>query len=134
VDDGGRWLDKASLTAVGEDGKPVPVYPSSFDAPIELKEVASDEEFLDNDWDSVYQISHDELAEAVGEKIYKFGFSYRGGINLSSGYLVRSPEGLFLFAGSRQEFPLVSLAEETAIDTEEDAPEENIDEMDFSMF
>jgi hypothetical protein len=41
--------------------------------------------------------------------------------------------GLFLFAGDRQEFPLVSLAEQTAIDDVEEVQEE-IDELDFSMF
>ena len=39
-----------------------------------------------------------------------------------------------LIAGDRQEFPLVSLAEETTIDDTEEPVEEEIDELDFSMF
>jgi len=41
---------------------------------------------------------------------------------------------LFLFAGDQQEFPLVALADETTIDDTEEAVEEEIDELDFSMF
>lgn len=131
----GRWLEKSELTAYSEDGTEVlPVLPSAFDVPIELKEKATVEEFLDNDWESVYQLDNADLAAAVGDDIYKFEFSYRGGTNHNDAYLVTTPAGLFLFAGDRQEFPLVSLAEETTIDDTEEAEEEAIDELDFSMF
>lgn len=131
----GRWIEKSELTAYSEDGTEVlPVMPSAFDAPIELKEKATVEQFLDNDWESVYQLDNADLAAAVGDDIYKFEFSYRGGTNHNDAYLVTTPAGLFLFAGDRQEFPLVSLAEETTIDDTEEAEEEAIDELDFSMF
>lgn len=131
----GRWLEKSDLTAYSEDGTEVlPVFPSAFDAPIELKEKATVEQFLDNDWESVYQLDNADLAAAVGDDIYKFEFSYRGGTNHNDAYLVTTPAGLFLFAGDCQEFPLISLAEETTIDDTEEAEEEVIDELDFSMF
>ena len=135
VDDGGRWVEKSELVAYSEDGSEVlPVLPSSFDAPIELKEKATTEEFLDNDWESVYQLVNPDLATAIGDDIYKFDFCYRGGTNHNDAYLMATPAGLFLFAGDRQEFPLVSLAEETTIDDTEEPAEEEIDELDFSMF
>ena len=134
VDDEGRWVDKSELTAYGEDGQKVlEVFPSSFDAPIELKKKATMEEFLDNDWEAVYQLVNADLAAAVGDDIYKFDFNYRASTNHNDGYLINTPTGLFLFAGDRQEFPLVSLAEETTIDDTEEL-EEEIDELDFSMF
>lgn len=135
VDDGGRWVEKSELVAYSEDGSEVlPVLPSSFDVPIELKVKATAEEFLDNDWESVYQLVNADLATAVGYDIYKFDFSYRGGTNHNDAYLMATPAGLFLFAGDKQEFPLVSLAEETTIDDTEEPVEEEIDELDFSMF
>ena len=133
VDDDGQWLDKAGLVAFGEDDKPLPELPSSFDAPIQLARKASVEEFLDNDWESVYQLVNEDLAKAVGEDIYKFEFNFRAGVNHNDAYLINTPGGLFLFAGDRQEFPLLTLAEETVIDDNEE-PEEEIDELDFSMF
>lgn len=134
VDSDGRWIDKSELIAFSADGENrLPVLPSSFDAPIELNTKATIEEFLDNDWESVYQLVNPELAAAVGKDIFKFEFSYRGGTNHNDAYLLNAPGGLFLFAGDKQEFPLVSLAEETTIDDNEE-PEEEIDELDFSMF
>ena len=86
------------------------------------------------DWEAVYQLVNADLATAVGDDIYKFEFSYRGGTNHNDGYLINTPGGLFLFAGDQQEFPLVSLAEETTIDDNEEPEDESIDELDFSMF
>ena len=135
VDEAGRWVEKSELTAYNEEGTEVlPVLPSSFDAPIALKQKATIEEFLDNDWESVYQLVNADLAAAVGDDIYKFEFFYRGGTNHNDGYLINTPGGLFLFAGDQQEFPLVSLAEETTIDDNEEPEDESIDELDFSMF
>ena len=135
VSEDGCWIEKGELTAYSEDGtNKLPIYPSSFDAPIELKKKVSIEEFLDNDWESVYQLVNADLAAVVGDDIYKFDFSYRGGTNHNDGYLLNTPGGLFLFAGDHQEFPFVSLAEETAIDDTEEAADEEVDELDFSMF
>ena len=75
----------------------MPTYASSFDSPIELKQKATAEEFLDNDWESVYQLVNADLAAAVGNDIYKFDISYRGGTNHNDGYLMNTPGGLFLF-------------------------------------
>ena len=135
VDSDGHWVKKSELTAYSEDGQEVlPTFVSSFEAPIELKQKATMEEFLDNDWESVYQLVNEDLAAAVGDDIYRFDFSYTSGTNHNDGYLLNTPGGLFLFAGDKQEFPLISLAEETTIDDTEEAEEENIDELDFSMF
>jgi hypothetical protein len=133
VDSEGRWVEKSDLVACDDNGEVLPILPSSFEAPIELTTTATNEEFLDNDWEAVYQIANSELAALVGDKIYKFEFSYRGGVNHNLGYLLNTPGGLFLFAGDEQAFPLVSLAEQTTID-EVDEVEEEIDELDFSMF
>ena len=135
VDVAGRWLDKSELKAFIEDGsEELPVLPSSFDAPIALKTKATKEEFLDNDWESVYQLVNPDLATAVGDDIYKFEFSYRGGVNHNDAYLMNTPGGLFLLAGDKQEFQMLALADETTIDDTEEPVEESIDELDFSMF
>lgn len=70
--------------------------PSAFDAPIELNVKALEDEFLDNDWESIYHVDNAELAVAVDNDIYKFEFSYRGGTNHNDGYLMTTPTGLFL--------------------------------------
>lgn len=134
VDECGKWVDKGELVACDEEGNPLPTYASSFDAPIELNTTATAEEFLDNDWEAVYQLSNEELATAIGDKIYKIEFFYRAGTNHNDGYLMNTPGGLFLFAGDRQEFALLALADETVIDEAEEEIVEEIDDLDFSMF
>ena len=57
VDQNGLWVEKGNLTACNKEGNPLPEYASSFDGVIELKEKVSAEEFLDNDWEAVYQMS-----------------------------------------------------------------------------
>ena len=134
IDADGRWLDKTDLIAFDENGNPLQSYDSSFDTPIELVQTVSDDAFLDNDWESVYHLHNPELSEIVGEVIYTFDFSYRGGTSHATGYLLNTSEGLFLFTGYPQEFQMVSLSDETVIDDLEEDIEEDIDELDFSMF
>lgn len=135
VNTDGRWIEKNELIAFDEAGENIlTIIPSAFDSPIELTIKTSKEEFLDNDWESVYQILNDELANILGEDIYKFDFSYRGGTNHNYGYLISSPQGLFLFAGDQQTFSFVGLNDDGVIDETEDFNEEDNDELDFSMF
>ena len=133
VDKDGKWVEKSSLIAYGPDEQPLPTYPSSFDAPIVLDKKVSMEQFLDNEWESVYQLVNEELAAAIGQDIYMFEFNFRASTNHNDGYLMNTPGGLFLFAGDAEQFEWVALADQTTIDETEEVVEE-IDELDFSMF
>ena len=133
VDDTGRWVDKAALKAYDNDGNELILYPSSFDAPIPLTQTVTTEQFLDNEWESVYQLVNEELAAAIGQDIYMFEFNFRASTNHNDGYLMNTPGGLFLFAGDAEQFEWVALADQTTIDETEEVVEE-IDELDFSMF
>ena len=133
VDKDGKWVEKSTLIAYGPDEQPLPTYPSSFDAPIVLDKKVSMEQFLDNEWESVYQLVNEELAAAIGQDIYVFEFNFRASTNHNDGYLMNTPGGLFLFAGDAEQFEWVALADQTTIDETEEVVEE-IDELDFSMF
>lgn len=134
VDDTGCWLDRNDLTAVDADGNPVVPVQSSFDAPILLDHTATVEEFLDHVWKSVYQLDNAELAAKVGNDIYAFPFSYRGGVSADEGYLQKSGDNLFLFTGEKVDFEMIGVKEEAVLDDEDTpADEEETDELDFSM-
>lgn len=135
VDASGKWLERSELIAVNAlDGAPLEKYESSFNAPVALDDEVSENEFLDNVWESVYQLDCPELAEAVGEKIFRFGFNYYAGVNRLSAFLLVSDGHLFMLTGSRAEFPMVTLAQEAVLDDVNDESEtEDEDEMDFSM-
>lgn len=133
VDESGHIVRKTDLTSFGADGNVLETVPSSFDGSIGLDRKVSEEEFLDHEWASVYQLQCPELAAAVGKEIYAFPFSYSGGTTLHDGFLLNCPTGLFLFAGTKVEFPLVSLGEEAVIDDLEEETVEDLDDLDFSM-
>ena len=133
VDESGNIVKRADLISYDMEGKVLDAVPSSFEAPICLAQTATDEEFLDHEWASVYLIQNPELSAAVGDRIYAFPFSYSGGTTLNDGFLVNCPSGLFLFAGVKVDFAPVSLSEEAVIDETEDEVVEDLDELDFSM-
>ena len=133
VDENGAIVKKSDLVAFDTDGKELESFPSSFDSPIDLHQTATEEEFLDHEWASVYQIQSPDLATAVGNRIFTFPFSYSGGTSLQEGFLMNCPAGLFLFAGVPVDFTPVSLGEEAVIDEAEEEVVDDIDELDFSM-
>ena len=133
VDEDGLIVKKSDLIAFDSEGKALETFPSSFDSPIDLQRTATEEEFLDHEWASVYQIQNTDLAASVGGRIFSFPFSYSGGTTLQEGFLMNCPAGLFLFAGSPVDFTPVSLGEEAVIDEAEEETVDDIDELDFSM-
>ena len=133
----GIWMEKDQLVAVDAAGVPLPAQPSSFDAPIKLGATVTTEQFLDHLITSVYQLGGEgcvALAKEIGETIYSFPFSYRGGFELAPGFLLANGETLYLFAGERVELPFVGLEQQGVIDeAEEDAAESGDYELDFNM-
>ena len=132
INDDGYWVDKTELITCDEAGNVLPTFESSFDNAILLQRKATLDEFIDNSWESVYQLHNTDLAEIVGDNIFTFPFSYRGGTTQLNAYLLNTPNGLFLFTGNSQSFPILTLADQTTIDCEE--MEEEIDDLDFGMF
>lgn len=133
VGEDGIWYEKAELTAVDASGAPAVLRPSSFDAPIVLTETASEEEFLDNVWNSVYQIVNPELAAKLGDKIYKFPFNYRAGTGNDDGYLLAANGLVYLYSGDAVSFQFLGLEEKGILD--EPVQEEEIaeDDLNFDM-
>ena len=128
----GKWIERSDLIPVNKNGERLEVLPSSFESPIELVSEATVEGFLDHNWKSVYLLENAELAGEIGDKIYSFSFNYRSDVNPNEGFLVASDGKAFLFAGERQTFDYVGIAEQTVLDAEEEESSED-DELDFSM-
>ena len=133
LDEDGAWVERSELVAVDADGQELPIVPSSFGQTIELGETATDEEFLDHVWTSVYQLDNAELAAALGDGIYSFVFNYRADASPSDGYLLASGGQAFLFNGEKTGFEFVGLEEEGTLDESSDEAEAEDDELDFSM-
>jgi hypothetical protein len=133
-----EWVERSSLKAVNADGSDAQPVPSSFAAPIPLKDTVDCEEFFNHTIEAVYQLdaldATKELAAAVGDRVYAFTYSYRDSYAGSPAFLVAVSEVLFMLVGYRNEYEMLSLEQAGAVDEfEEEDEEEAGDELDFSM-
>jgi hypothetical protein len=142
----GLWRKKTELRPVDCDGKPIPTVKSTFDTVVPLSDQATIEDYLSHNIHLIYLLSHDqpegmapqpieELVEDLREgTIYRFPFSYRGGVAATVGFLLAGGDGnLFLCIGVPTAIEYVGLKATAAVvvDPGDEAAEE--DAMDFSM-
>lgn len=128
----GEWVERSELVAVDADGKPAPVLPSSFDAPIALQRKVAPEVYYEHNITDFYAIEDApaELVRAVGSDIYTFDYCYTAGCAGSPAFVLAAGDGLFLLVGERLHFELIGYDEPGFIDEEDDED----DAMDFAMF
>ncbi len=135
ITEDGKWAERDEFTTVDIDGNPVTGIPSSFDIGIHIHQPASEEDILATEITSVYQLNAEgdnELITALGNEIYTFPWSYRGGLP-STAFIVAIGPQVFILAGTPFPIEYVDLAENSVF--EDDSEEEfESDDLDFSMF
>ena len=136
----GKWVERAELRTVNDDGSDAELTPSSYSSVIELTRKATDEELLDCSVTGFYHLAGADpaLIEAVGTDIYTFDYCYRDAYETSPAFVLASDvdggKELFMFVGVRNDFPFIGLDEVSTPDEEETDEEEESDDIDFSMF
>ena len=134
----GAWCDKGGLKPVDLEGREIQPVPSSFSAPVPLVEKASLEEYLSHNVRSVYLMQSDGspselLAELRGGTIFKFPYSFRGGLEADAGFLLAGADGnVFLAVASPTKIEFVGLQQAAGM-AEEEGGEEEADMLDFDM-
>ncbi len=135
----GNWSEKSELSPVDLYGQPIAPVGSSFGAVIPLSEPTNVDDFLDHTIRSVYvmEIAEDgSLVEKIrAGAIYKFPYSFRGGIEYDSAFLLANNSGqIFMAVGNPTGLDFVGLPQVSALVHENDAGvEDESDEMDFRM-
>lgn len=137
----GQWRASGALQPVDAQGQRITPVPSSFNAPIAQMDEATLEDYLSCNVRSVYLLAciEGDLADLKNEllagKIYRFPFSYRGGLEPDEAFLLAGADGnVWLALGTRTQLEFIGLDDTAAVASdaaEETAPEE--DAMDFSM-
>lgn len=142
----GLWRKKADLRPVDRDGKPIPTAKSTFDTVVPLSDAATIEDYLSHNVYLIYLLTHEqpqgmapqsieELAEDLrAGTIYRFPFSYRGGVSATVGFLLAGSDGnLFLCVGVPTVIEYVGLkaAAAVVVDPGDEAAED--ESLDFSM-
>ena len=94
--------------------------PSSYSAPIPLAETATVDEYLQHNIRLVYQThqrrERASLRQPLAEgKIFKFPYSYRGGLEADAGFLLQGEDGnIFFVVGNPTKVEFVGLCRSAA--------------------
>jgi len=140
LDVDGNWVDKSDLTAVDLEGIKIDPVPSSFAAPIVLGAKADAEDFLNHNIRLIYRLESEALdenlaADLADGAIFKFDYSFRGGLEADVGFLLHNEAGeIFFLVGDPSHVAYVGLqqAAPTAAEaTGDDSSAEDL--MDFGM-
>jgi hypothetical protein len=142
----GSWLERADLTPVDAFNEPLAPLPSSFNGPInlDLGTEATIDDYLTHNIKSVYTLSAEAaddpdlaalLAELRAGKLYRFPFSWRGGLTADVGFLLANPAGEpFLAVGQPTRIHFLGLDVLPVYEDEEtDEAAAADDELDFGM-
>ncbi len=135
----GRFVERNELTPVDASGNVLVPVPSSYSAPVPLEKTASIEDLLSHNIRAVYKIEPEGVDPGVIEElrkgtIFTFPYSFRGGIEADTAFLLLNLEGVpFMLTGEPAKLEFVSfeeLAAEPAAGQDEAVDD---DGMDFGM-
>ena len=129
----GLWMERSDLVAVDPFGHEVPQIPSSFEGDIVLSDKVSVDDLMDCNVTAVYQLYDPEcgdMIDMIGNDIYYFKFSYRGGVESSDAYLLAKDNAIFILTGLKGNYEFIGLAQDAIID---DADGEMAEDLDFEM-
>jgi len=102
VDADGNWCEKDQLKPVDLQGNTITPVASSFAAPIELSEEATTERFLDHNIRLIYELDSEGITPELAKRlqagaIFMFPYSYRGGLEADTGFLMTNSTGDIFF-------------------------------------
>ncbi len=139
LDEDGNSVDRKKLIPITSEGEEIEPVPSSFSAPNLLYEATIDE-YLSHTVKSVYILtppegSNFDLLEDIlsGDSIYKFDFSYRGGLDYDTAFLVGNDKTVFMIIGVNSNLQLVKLNQPSVLEPVEEQ-EISGEEIEFDLF
>jgi hypothetical protein len=139
----GEWSSKEELKAVDVEGREIKPVISSFAAPIELDAETTFDDYLNHNMRLIYTLSTESPAEGLyrklkGGAIFRFDYSYRGGLFPDHGFLLMNEANeIFFLVGDSTNVEFLGLQQSAAVFTEgaDESEEETFadDLMDFGM-
>ena len=146
VSPSGYWRDRGDLKPVDLEGNPIEPVSSTFKAPVELSETATVEEFLDHNIRMAYRLEPkteegdaafpDGLVEELAKgTIYRFPFSYRGGLTADTAFVIRgADETTWMLVGKQTAVHLIDFQQTGGVVVEEEeAGDDEGEDLDFGM-
>lgn len=138
VTEQGDSISRKELIAVNSEGEELETVPSSFSAPNVL-ERTSVEDYLSHSVKTVYALEPaeggdlDHLQNVLSDGgIYKFPFSYRGGLEYDGAFLIENKGDVFMIVGSPAVLQYLKLGQTAVLDSIEEQ-EISADDLDFDL-
>ncbi|HQZ83008.1 MAG TPA: hypothetical protein PLR83_07290 [Pyrinomonadaceae bacterium] len=138
VTDKGDSVDRNALVPVNEDGEKIEQVPSSFNQN-NILENAEVDDYLLQIVKSVYLLTPFEDADIsplmdqiTAGQIYNFPFSYRGGVEYDSAFVIGSGKDAFIVTGKQAELDFIKLNESSVLNNDEE-DEISVDDLDFDL-
>jgi hypothetical protein len=138
----GCWAAKSNLKPVDIEGEEITPVKSSFGAPIPLTEKVDVTEFLNHNIRLSYLMQpealHENLMKSLTDgAIYRFPYSYRGGLEADAGFLLMNAEQqVFFLVGDPTVIEFVGLQQAASVAPDAEAAEAESEGgglMDFGM-
>ncbi len=139
LDADGSWCEKSQLTPIDKDGSEIVPVPSSFSASIKLFDTATVEEYLEHNIRLVYSMDalgeSDELMSELNRgTIFRFPYSYRGGLEADTAFLLTNEGGeVMMSVGTPTQVEFIGMAAPAATVDESGGQDAEVDLMDFDM-
>lgn len=138
VNEDGASISRSDLSAVDAEGDPIEPVASSFSQTNVLRSATTDD-YLSQVVKSVYVLQPadgtdiDYLQSHLdGEQIYTFPFSYRGGLEYDSAYVIGADNNAFMIVGKPAAIQYVRLNQAATLDAVEEE-EVSADEIEFDL-
>lgn len=133
----GNWCDKSDLTPVDLNGQPIQPVASSFAAPVSLGEPTTADDYLSHTIRGIYRMDaegdHPILEKIASGEIYKFDYSFRGGLEADAAFLLANDQKeIFMAVGSPTKIEYIGLKQAAAPVTETEEVADD-DDLSFDM-
>jgi hypothetical protein len=138
ITDKGDSVDRSELIPINREGKPIEQVPSSFGKTTVAKDATVEDYFLQI-IKSVYYVLPFEGSDLKDMKdilstgrIFTFPFSWRGGIEYDTAYLIGAEGEAFIVTGKQAQFEFVKLNQSVTLDNPEEE-DISVDDLDFDL-
>jgi len=138
LDAKGNSISRTDLSVVGAKGEELPRVESSFDHPNELRRAEVDD-YLSMIVKSVYAIdpvgdeSIGHLLDLLSDgRVYRFPFSYRGGVEYDDAFVIGNGKDAFLVIGKQASMQFAKLGQTAVLEPVEEE-EISADDLDFDL-
>ena len=138
LDAKGNSISRTELNVVGANGEELPRVTSSFEQPNELRKAEVDD-YLSMIVKSVYSIdaageeSIGHLVDLLSDgRIYRFPFSYRGGVEYDDAFVIGNGKDAFLVIGKQAAMQFAKLGQAAVLEPIEEE-EVSADDLDFDL-